>query len=208
MALGLIGKKLGMTSIFMESGEMLPVTVIEMEPSRVIQIKTEEKEGYNALQLGYERKKEKQTLLPLLGHYRRIKVDPCKILKEFRVAKTSDYKEGQEITSEIFEVGETVDVKGISKGRGFTGVMKRHGFKGSKKSHGTHEYFRHGGSIGAAAFPARTWKGTGMPGRSGRKNVTVKNLKIVRVEAGKGRLLIQGAVPGHNGNYVTVIKKS
>lgn len=204
---GIIGRKLGMTQIFDDNGEVVPVTVIEAGPCAIVQIKTKEKEGYNALQLGFLPKKPSRTNKPLLGHFRKCGKGPFYVLKEFRVDSVEGFELGQEITVEVFKAGDYVDVTGWSKGRGFAGVMKRHGFSGAPGSHGTHEYFRHGGSIGAAADPSRTFKGKRMPGHYGNERVTVQNLKVMDVKPDKNLLIVKGAVPGAV-NSILIIRQA
>ncbi len=207
MLKGIIGRKLGMTQIFDDNGEVVPVTVIEAGPCAIVQIKTKEKEGYNALQLGFLPKKPSRTNKPLLGHFRKCGKGPFYVLKEFRVDSVEGFELGQEITVEVFKAGDYVDVTGWSKGRGFAGVMKRHGFSGAPGSHGTHEYFRHGGSIGAAADPSRTFKGKRMPGHYGNERVTVQNLKVMDVKPDKNLLIVKGAVPGAV-NSILIIRQA
>ncbi|HEX15643.1 MAG TPA: 50S ribosomal protein L3 [Deltaproteobacteria bacterium] len=207
MLKGIIGRKLGMTQIFDDNGEVVPVTVIEAGPCAIVQIKTEEEEGYNALQLGFLPKKPSRTNKPLLGHFRKCGKGPFYVLKEFRVDSVEGFELGQEITVEVFKAGDYVDVTGWSKGRGFAGVMKRHGFSGAPGSHGTHEYFRHGGSIGAAADPSRTFKGKRMPGHYGNERVTVQNLKVMDVKPDKNLLIVKGAVPGAV-NSILIIRQA
>jgi large subunit ribosomal protein L3 len=193
---GIIGRKLGMTQVFDQKGNVVPVTVIEAGPCSIVQIKTEEKEGYNALQLGFLPKKASRVNKPLLGHFQKAGVGPFYILKEFRVENTEGYSLGQEIRVDVFKPGDYVDVTGWTKGRGFTGVMKRHNYSGAPSSHGTSDYHRHGGSVGSNTDPGRTWKGKGMPGRYGNERVTVQNLLVVDVKPEKNLLLVKGAVPG------------
>ena len=210
MGLGLLGKKLGMTQIFDDHGHAVPVTVIKTGPCKVVQKKTSDKEGYNALQLGFDEvQKVARINKPLTGHFNKRSVAPMKILKEFRVnAEDIEGNEvGSEITVEIFEPGEFVDVTGTSKGKGFAGVVKKYGFKGQPASRGTHEYFRHGGSIGQNMTPGRTYKGTKMPGHMGNRRVTVQSLKIVDVRGDTNILLVEGAIPGPTNGYV-IIKKA
>jgi large subunit ribosomal protein L3 len=204
MLRGIIGRKLGMTQVFTENGTVIPVTIIEAGPCAVVQIKTKEKEGYNALQLGFMDKKPQRVNRPLSRHFQKSGKGPFYILREFRVDDVGDYQLGQEITSEVFNVGDYVDVIGTSKGKGFTGVIKRHGFSGAPGSHGTHEYFRHGGSIGSSAFPSRTFKGKKMPGNSGNSRVTVQNLRIVGIKPDRNILLVRGAIPGSANSIVIV----
>ncbi len=204
---GILGRKLGMTKIFLEDGNAAPVTVVEAGPCPVIQKKTREKDGYDALQLAFLPKKRTRVNKPLQGHFAKADKGTYYVLKEIRTDDVSQIEVGHEITVEIFEPGDFVDVIGISKGRGFTGVMKRHGFRGAPGGHGTHEYFRHGGSIGAAAFPAHTFKGMKMPGHHGNKHVTVQNLEIIDVRSETNLLLIKGGVPGWR-NGVLIIQEA
>jgi large subunit ribosomal protein L3 len=207
MLKGIIGRKLGMTQVFGAGGNVIPITVIEAGPCAIVQIKTREKEGYNALQVGFVKKNTKRVNRPLAGHFQKSGAGPFCALKEFPVDETGDYTIGQEITLENFKVGDFVDVTGTSKGRGFTGVIKRHGFRGSPRSHGTHEYFRHGGSIGSSASPSRTFKGIKMPGHFGNSRVTVQNLTIADIKPEQNLLLIKGAVPGAT-NSIVIIKEA
>ncbi|MBW2039372.1 MAG: 50S ribosomal protein L3 [Deltaproteobacteria bacterium] len=207
MLRGIIGQKLGITQVFTENGTVVPVTVIEAGPCAVVQIKTREKEGYNALQLGFMEKRPQRVNRPLSGHFQKSGKGPFYALKEFRVDEVGEYKLGQEITLDVFKVGDFVDVTGTSKGRGFTGVMKRHGFSGAPGSHGTHEHFRHGGAIGAAATPSKTFRGKKMPGHFGNSRITIQNLKIVDLKPGRNLLLVKGAVPG-SANSIVVIREA
>jgi large subunit ribosomal protein L3 len=204
MRTGIIGRKLGMTQVFGEDGNVIPVTVIEAGPCSVVQIKTKENEGYNALQIGFLKKKPQRVNKPLTGHQQKSGAGPFYCLKEFRVDEVGEYTVGQEITLTAFAVGDRVDITGTSKGKGFAGVIKRHGFHGSPGSHGTHEYFRHGGSIGAHSYPGRTFPGTRMPGLSGNSRVTAQNLTIVDIKPERNLLLIRGAVPGSINSIVIV----
>lgn len=204
---GIIGKKLGMTQIFGENGDVIPVTVVEAGPCTVVQIKTREREGYNALQLGFLPKRPERVNRPLSGHFKKGGVGPFAVLREIRTDEVHGHKVGDEITLQAFSVGDLVDVIGTSKGRGFAGVVKRHGFRGFPGSHGTHEYFRHGGSIGAHTFPGRTFPGMRMPGRFGNSRVTVQNLQIVGIRPERNLLLIKGAIPGAV-NSIVIIRGS
>ncbi len=209
MGLGLLGKKLGMSQIFDEHGNVIPVTVIKAGPCAVIQKKTVVKEGYNALQVGFEDKvKTKNVNKPLTGHFKKASVNPTAVLKEFRVtAEDIDANEvGTTYSVEMFEPGDYVDISGTSKGKGFAGVMKRYHFGGAPASHGAHEYFRHGGSIGQNMTPGRVLKGKKMPGQMGGRKVTVQNLKIVDVRSDTNVLLIEGAIPGPTTGYVVISK--
>ncbi|MBZ4642774.1 MAG: large subunit ribosomal protein [Deferribacteres bacterium] len=204
---GIIGRKIGMTQVFMSDGAVVPVTVIEAGPCVVVQKKTKETDGYNALQLGFGKiLKAKKVNKPMAGHFKKNNLDFYKFLKEFRTDNVNDFEVGQEIKADIFEEGELVDVQGISIGKGFQGVIKRHGFGGGPASHGS-DFHRAPGSIGMCEFPGETLKGKKMPGRMGNKTVTTQGLKIAKVLADKNVLLIKGAVPGHK-NGIVYIKKS
>lgn len=200
----IIGKKLGMTRLFSQEGNIVPVTVIEAGPCPIIQKKTKEKDGYHALQVGFLPKKPNRVNRPLMGHVKQSGRGPFYILMELKVDEIDPYELGQEIVVDIFQPGDLVDVTGTSKGRGFSGVMKRHGFRGAPGSHGTHEYFRHGGSIGAAADPSRTFKGKKMPGHFGSQRVTVQNLEVVEVRPQQNLIFLKGAVPGWRNGIVTI----
>jgi large subunit ribosomal protein L3 len=200
----IIGKKLGMTRLFSQEGNIVPVTVIEAGPCPIIQKKTKEKDGYNALQVGFLPKKSNRMNRPLTGHVKKSGRGGFYILKELRVDEVEPYELGQEIAVDIFQPGDLVDVAGTSKGRGFSGVMKRHGFRGSPGSHGAHEYFRHGGSIGAAADPSRTFKGKKMPGHFGNQMVTVQKIEVVEVRPQQNLMFLKGAVPGWRNGIVTI----
>jgi large subunit ribosomal protein L3 len=207
MVKGIIGRKLGMTQVFGEGGNVIPITVIEAGPCAIVQIKTKEKEGYNALQLGFAKKKPHRVNRPLSGHFQKSGTGPYYILKELPVDEIGEYQVGQEITLETFKVGDFVDVTGTAKGKGFAGVIKRHGFRGSPGSHGTHEYFRHGGSIGASATPSKTFKGKKMPGHFGNSRVTSQNLTIIDIKPERNLLLIKGAIPG-SANSIVIIREA
>jgi large subunit ribosomal protein L3 len=194
--LGIIGRKLGMTQIFLENGSVIPVTVVEAGHCAVVQKKTKEKDGYNAFQIGFLPKNSQRVNKPLSGHFKKAGVGPFYHLKEFRVEKAEGYELGQEVSLNLFKPGDVVDVTGLSKGKGFTGVMKRHGFHGSPGSHGTHEYFRHGGSVGSAAYPHHTFKGLKMPGQHGNRKVTLQNIKVVDVKEDQNLILLKGGIPG------------
>lgn len=204
MLQGLIGRKVGMTQLFSDDGDMIPVTAIEAGPCWIVQKKTMEHDGYEAVQLGFGSKKSKRVTKPLRGHFQRSGVMPTQWLREIRVDTQTleECQEGQEISGEIFTGSRYIDVVGTTKGRGFTGVIKRHNFAGKNMSHGTHEYFRHGGSIGASADPARVWKNKGMAGHYGNTRVTVQHLEVVRFVKERNLLLVKGAVPGPNGGML------
>jgi large subunit ribosomal protein L3 len=206
MIINMIGNKVGMSQVFDEGGRVVPVTVLQVGPCYVINKKTEESDGYTALVLGYQDVDEKRVRKSELGLFNKAKVSPKKMLVESRISKTEldNFEIGQQIGVDIFEKNGFVDVAGTSKGRGFAGVIKRHGMAGAKSSHGTHEYFRHGGSIGASAYPGKVFKGKKMPGRYGGKRVKVQNLTINDIKPEKNVLLVEGAVPGPNRGHVTV----
>jgi len=202
---GIIGKKIGMTSVYSAEGKNLPCTLIEASPCVITQIKTEEKDGYNAVQLGYGERKDKHTTNALKGHFKKAGVSPKKKLVEF--SGFEDKNLGDSITVEIFEEGEFVDVVGTSKGKGFQGVVKRHGFHGvGDATHGQHNRLRAPGSIGAASYPARVFKGMKMGGRTGSDRVKQGNLQVLKVLADKNILVVKGSVPGAKGSYVIVEK--
>jgi large subunit ribosomal protein L3 len=202
---GIIGKKIGMTSVYSAEGKNLPCTLIEASPCVITQIKTEEKDGYNAVQLGYGERKDKHTTNALKGHFKKAGVSPKKKLVEF--SGFEDKNLGDAITVEIFEEGEFVDVVGTSKGKGFQGVVKRHGFHGvGDATHGQHNRMRAPGSIGAASYPARVFKGMKMGGRTGSDRVKQGNLQVLKVLADKNILVVKGSVPGAKGSYVIVEK--
>ncbi len=202
---GIIGKKIGMTSVYSAEGKNLPCTLIEASPCVVTQIKTEEKDGYNAVQLGYGERKDKHTTNALKGHFKKAGVSPKRKLIEF--SGFEDKNLGDSVTIEIFEEGEFVDVVGTSKGKGFQGVVKRHGFHGvGDATHGQHNRMRAPGSIGAASYPARVFKGMRMGGRTGNDRVKQGNLQVLKVLTDKNILVVKGSVPGAKGSYVIVEK--
>jgi large subunit ribosomal protein L3 len=207
MATGLIGRKKGMTSIFDANGKNIPVTVVELGPCVVTQVKTEETDGYSAIQVGYDEKKEKNTPAAMKGHFKKAKTAPLRKLVEFE-SFPNEVKLGDTITAaDVFAEGEYVDVVGTSKGKGFQGVVKRHNFAGvGQATHGQHNRLRAPGSIGAASYPARVFKGMRMAGQTGNVRVKTQNLQIVKILADKNLILIKGAVPGFNGNFVIVEK--
>tara|TARA_B000000557_G_C20625102_1_gene379802 strand:- start:18 stop:635 length:618 start_codon:yes stop_codon:yes gene_type:complete len=203
---GLIGKKIGMTSIFDESGNNVPCTVIEAGPCVVTQIRTEENDGYSAYQLGFDDKSEKNSSKALIGHAKKAGTHPKIKFAEFK-GFAEDLKLGDSVGVDHFEVGEFVDVSGISKGKGFQGVVKRHGFAGvGQATHGQHNRLRAPGSIGAASYPARVFKGMKMAGRMGAEKVKVMNLRVLKVMPEKNIMLVKGAVPGHNNSYLLIQK--
>ncbi len=204
--IGLIGKKLGMTQIFLDDGRVMPVTVIKAGPCRVVQRKTVEKDGYNAVQLGFEEIRKDKVRKPQLAHFEKHESPNFRYLKEFRLKVYVDIKKGEVFDVGIFQQHELLSVTGTSKGKGFTGVMKRHGFHGFKASHGVHESYRGPGSIGQCATPARVLKGKKLPGHKGVERVTTKNLEIIKVDVKNNLIMVKGAVPGHR-NSVVLLKK-
>ncbi|WP_088341536.1 50S ribosomal protein L3 [Robiginitalea sediminis] len=203
---GLIGRKIGMTSIFDENGKNIPCTVIEAGPCVVTQVRTEEVDGYNALQLGFDDKAEKRANKAETGHFKKAGTAPKKQVIEFRDFE-GEHKLGDTIGVDLFTEGEFVDVSGISKGKGFQGVVKRHGFGGvGQSTHGQHNRLRAPGSIGAASYPARVFKGLRMAGQMGNERVTVQNLRVLKVVPEKNLLVLKGAVPGHKNAYITIYK--
>jgi large subunit ribosomal protein L3 len=212
MNIGIIGTKIGMTQIFGENGEVVPVTVIKAEPNTVTGIRTLDKNGYAAVQLGIGEKKKSRVTKPVAGQYAKIKEEngvdiPVKRkIKEFRLNDAGSYEIGGSVQVDMFEVGERVDVTGVSKGKGFQGVMKRHNFAGGPGGHGS-QFHRAPGSVGQCAWPSRIFKGKKMPGRMGGEQVTVKGLKVVGVDVENSRILVCGAVPGGKRGVVYIKKK-
>jgi len=204
---GIIGKKLGMTSIFDEQGKNVACTIIEASPNVVTQKKLEEEDGYASLQIAYGDKKEKSTTKAMMGHFKKANTTPKRKLVELRNSDL-DKAVGDQITvSELFEVGDYVDISGTSKGKGFQGVVKRHGFHGvGDATHGQHNRLRAPGAIGACATPSKVVKGMKMGGRDGGKRVTTKNLEVIKIFAEENLILIKGAVPGHKGALVIIQK--
>jgi len=203
---GLIGKKIGMTSIFDENGKNIPCTVIQAGPCVVTQVRTDEVDGYSALQLGFDDKAEKRANKAETGHFKKAGASPKKKVIEFQDFE-GEYKLGDTIGVDVFAEGEFVDVIGTSKGKGFQGVVKRHGFGGvGQATHGQHNRLRAPGSIGAASYPAKVFKGMRMGGRTGGNRVKVKNLKVVKLFPDKNLILVKGAIPGHKGSFVILEK--
>jgi large subunit ribosomal protein L3 len=202
---GLIGKKIGMTSVFSADGKNVPCTVIEVGPCVVTQVKTIDTDGYDAIQLGFEEKREKSTTKPELGHFEKAGVAPMRHLAEFKGFEDR-FKLGEQITVDIFNDVLFVDVAGISKGKGFQGVVKRHGFAGAHSTHGEQHVKRSSGSIGAASYPAKVFKGTRMGGQMGNERVTVQNLQVVKVIPEHNLLLLKGSVPGGKGSILYIEK--
>lgn len=207
---GLIGKKLGMTSIFDELGRSIPVTVVEIEPCTITQIKTEETDGYNAVQLAAFPKKAKNVSKALLGHFEKAGAEPKRVVTEFRDYIPEGFEAGDELNIEdVFSIGDHIDVVGISKGTGFTGVVKRHNFKGvGDQTHGQHNRERAPGSIGQASDPSRVFKGMKMAGRSGNKRTKIQNLSVAQILPESNLIMVTGSIPGAKNGYVEIHNKS
>lgn len=204
---GLLGKKLGMTSIFTEDGTIVPVTVLEVGPCKIYDIKTNEKDGYEALKLGFGSKKDKLVNKPESGFFTKVGASPASVLKEFKNFNISDHKVGDDLTVEVFQVGDKVKVSGKSKGKGFQGVIKRHGFSGvGGRTHGQHNRERAPGSIGSSSYPSRVFKGQRMAGRTGFSKVTMSGLKVVKIMPEKNIIMIKGALPGAINTIVEINK--
>lgn len=203
MTKGILGKKVGMTQIFSESGELVPVTVIEAVPNVVLQVKTVETDGYNAVQLGFDDKREVLSNKPAQGHVKKANTTPKRFIKELRDAELGDVEVGNEITVATFAEGDIVDVTGTSKGKGFQGVIKRHGQSRGPETHGS-RYHRRPGSMGGASDPSRVFPGKKLAGRMGGDTVTVQNLEIVRVDTERNVLLIKGNVPGSKKSLIQI----
>jgi large subunit ribosomal protein L3 len=204
--IGLIGRKVGMTQIYDDKGNVVPVTVIEAGPCTVTEVRTQPRDGYQAVQLGFGTNKESRFTRPVLGQFKKRNLPPSRHVREFRVGDASGYSVGQSLTVELFAGDAAVDVQGVTKGRGFQGVVKRYGFVAGHASHGpTHG--RQPGSIGASAYPSRVVKGKRLPGRMGGGNLTTKNLKVVAVDAEQNVLLVRGAIPGPSNGLVIVKKR-
>jgi large subunit ribosomal protein L3 len=205
--MGLIGRKAGMTQIFNEKGEAIPVTVIEAGPCTVTEVRTAEKNGYAAVQLGFGRNKESRFSRPVLGQFKKRNLPPARWLSEFRVADLAGVSAGQALTVAMFEKGKHVDVRGVTKGRGFAGVVKRHKFVAGHAGHGP-TAGKQPGSIGASAYPSRVIKGKRLPGRMGGVNLTTKNLEVIAVDPEQNVLLVRGAVPGPVNGLVYVLQRN
>lgn len=201
---GVLGTKLGMTQVWDDKNRLIPVTVVSVAPNVVTQIRTIDNDGYEAIQIASGQIDPRKVTSPLKGHFAKAGVTPRRHVTEIRTSDASSYQVGQELTAEVFEAGQVVDVMGTSKGKGFAGVMKRHNFQGVSASHGAHRNHRKPGSIGASSTPSRVFKGMRMAGRMGGERVTVMNLVVHSVDAERGLLLIKGAVPGAKGRLVFV----
>jgi large subunit ribosomal protein L3 len=205
---GILGKKIGMTSIYNAEGDLVTVTVIQAGPCKVVSVRDKKRDGYSAVAIGFEEKKEKHVSKPLLGLYKKNNLTPLKTVKEFKGFDTESLKIGDEIKVDLFKEGEIVKVRGKSKGKGFQGVMKRHNFGGvGGTTHGQSDRLRAPGSIGASSYPSRVFKGQRMAGRKGFENVTVRNLKVIKIIPEDNLILIKGAVPGSINSIVELIKK-
>ena len=199
---GILGKKLGMTQVWDENNRVVPVTVVEAGPCVVTQVRTPEVDGYSAVQIAFGQIDPRKVNQPMLGHFAKAGVTPRRHLIELRFDNASEYTLGQELGADTFEAGSSIDVSGVTKGKGFAGVMKRHGFHGVSASHGAHKNHRKPGSIGACATPGRVFKGVRMAGRMGGVAQTVQNLKVHAVDLEKGLILVKGAIPGPTGSVV------
>ena len=204
MKKGIIGKKIGMTQIFDESGKVIPVTVVEAGPCMVIQKKTVENDGYDAIQVGFGDVKPQRLSKPAKGHFAKADVAPKKVLREFRMDDCSGYNVGDVIKAETFACGDMIDASGISKGKGYAGAIKRHGNHSLRASHGTGPVARQSGSMGAISDPSRIFKGKGMAGHMGAEKVTVQNLEIVKIDAENNLIAVKGAIPGPKGGVVVL----
>jgi len=199
----ILGKKVGMTQVFTEQGEVVPVTVVESGEMFVVQKKTVEKDGYNAIQVGFGKIKPKNVTKPIKGHFEKAKLEPKKFLREFKVDNIDDYEVGQKIGVDVFQAGDKVDVVGTSKGKGFAGSIKRHGHHRGPMSHGS-KFHRLRGSLGASSYPAKVVKGTKAHGHMGHERVTVLNLEVIKVDVDKNAILLKGAIPGPKKGLVKI----
>lgn len=204
---GIIGKKIGMTQVYAEDGRAVPATVIEAGPCVVVQRKSRGKDGYSAVQVGLvEHRPVRRVTRAMKGHFAKAGIPPCRVLREFRVEEGSEVKVGDKVSVDLFAPGENVSVTGVSKGKGFQGVVKRHHFRGGAATHGS-MFHRAPGSIGASAFPSRVLKGMRAGGHMGSDQVTLRNVEVVRVDAGNNILVVRGSIPGAGGSYVVIRKK-
>ena len=204
---GILGKKIGMTSVFNAEGDLVTVTVIQAGPCKVVSFREKERDGYSAVVIGFEEKKEKHTTKPVLGQFKKNNLSPLRTVKEFRNIDSSSLKIGDEIKADIFKEGDIIKVSGKSKGKGFQGVMKRHNFGGvGGTTHGQSDRLRAPGSIGSSSYPSRVFKGMKMAGRMGFENVTVRNLKVIKIIPEDNLIMVKGAVPGSINSIVELIK--
>lgn len=204
--IGLLGRKLGMTRVFDDKGQVIPVTVIELGPNPITNLRTDDAHGYVATCLGFEQKRDKLVKRAQKGHYAKLGIPAPRIEREMRDMQLDGKRVGDTLKCSLFAAGDKIKVTGVSKGKGCAGVIKRHHFSGPVASHGTHEFFRHGGAIGAHTFPGRVWKGLRMAGRMGGEQVTVSGLTVVRVDADANLIMVKGAVPGPAKGIVLVRK--
>jgi len=204
--IGILGKKIGMTTFFEENGDAIPCTVIDAGSCNVLQVKTKEKDGYEAVQLGYGIRREKVINKPQRTIYKKLKISPSQFVREIRGFSQEDIKEGDQVKVDLFKEGDVVKVSGTSKGKGFQGVVKRHGFHGGVRTHGQSDRERAPGSIGSSSYPSRVYKGMKMAGRMGGKRVSVRNLKVVKVIPDSNLILVKGAIPGANTGFVEIYK--
>jgi large subunit ribosomal protein L3 len=207
MSMGILGRKIGMTQIFDEEGKAVPVTVVEAGPCPVLAVRTQEKNGYTAVVLAFGAKKAKRVQKPMKVVFEKAGIEPKRWIREFRIDDVTPFQPGMDVTATIFEAGESVDVTGVSKGKGTAGGMKRYGWGGGPASHGQSKWHRRPGSSGAHSYPGRVFKGHGNPGRMGNERVTVKNLKVAAIDAENNLILIRGAIPGARNGLVMVRKK-
>ena len=205
MTIGLIGKKLGMTRIYDEAGSMIPVTVIQAGPCPILQVKSKTTDGYAALQLGFGEKSKNKVNRPMQGHFKRAGTDPTRVIREFRTEDLDGYETGQMLDLELFQVGEKVDVIGVSKGRGFAGPQKRWNASCGPATHGS-RYHRRAGSLGASASPSRVFKGRHAAGHMGAGRVTMQNITVVKLDRQRNLIVVRGSVPGHENGYVMIRK--
>lgn len=205
---GILGKKIRMTQIFDDNGTAFPVTIISVGPCYVTQVKTEETDGYDAVQVGYGDVKDKHKKMPVKGHTKKAGVKVLKHFKEFAPFADREIKLGDELKVDIFSVGETIEITGTSKGRGFQGVMKRHGFSGANKTHGQSDRWRAPGSLGQSSYPSRVFKGTRMAGKMGNDRVTLAGVQIIKIDEEKNLIFVKGPVPGGDGSLVELKKKN
>lgn len=205
--IGLIGKKIGMTTIFAEDGRAVPVTILKAGPCEITQVKTPEKDGYTAVQLGFDPTKETKVSKPLQGHFKNAGTKAYKKLKEFRLEKNGDFEVGQVLTVEQFEIGDKVSLSGVSKGKGFQGVIKRWGFHGGPKTHGQSNKFRAPGSIGQSSSPSRVFKGMKMAGHMGARNITRSGSLVVGIDPNENLILVRGTAPGPRNGYLIIRKR-
>lgn len=204
---GIIGRKIGMTNLYEQNGKQISCTVIHAGPCVILQIKKSDIDGYNSVQVGFEDQKKKKTSKPLLGHFKKVSVSPKKKISEFECHFPNELKVGHYVDVNIFSEGDLVKITSVSKGKGFQGVVKRHGFSGvGESSHGQHNRLRAPGSIGAGSDPSRVFKGMRMGGRMGGRNITIHNLKLLKIDIEKNLLIVKGSIPGYNTRYVLIRK--